>query len=234
MSERIEDVNNDSYRVKNGLSPKRGPAKKLLDDKGNTIWHYWACSKNPDLSYARWKNKLIKDHQNTLNYNGEHALHKICLLGNEKIFDFYINTFSIPENINEKQSLLNYATWSGNIDLVKKIYSLYPENIDKQDEDGLTCLMIAINREKKEIVELLLLSGANPNIIDNKGKNALFYAAEKGDVEIKEMLEEDGADIHLVDKNIDEILEKYLQKTPEEIKRCSNYWVNKYLSKINI
>lgn len=234
MSEIIEDINNDAYRVKNGLSPKRGPATKLLDDKGNTIWHYWACSKKPDLSYKRWKNKLVKEHQDCFNKNGEHPLHKLCLFGNEESFDFYINNFSIPSEINQQQSLLNYATWSGNINLVKKIYSLYPDSIDLQDEDGLTCLMIAINREQKEIVEFLLLSGANPNIIDKKGKNALFYAAEKGEVEIKEMLEEDGADIHLIDKNIDEILEKYLQKTPEEIKRCSNFWVNKYLSKIDI
>lgn len=234
MSELIEDINNDSYRVKHGMSPKRGPTKKSLDNNNNTIWHYWASSKNPDLNYKRWKNKLVKEQQNILNENGEHPLHKICIFGNEKAFNFYVENFSMPENINSKQSLLNYATWSGNINLVKKIYNTYPEIIDDQDEDGMSCLMIAINRDRKDIVDFLIKSGANPNLIDKKGKNALFYAAERGEVEIKEMLEEDGADINCINKNIEEVLENYLQKSEEEVRRYSNFWVNKYIAKLEI
>ena len=61
-------------------------------------------------------------------------------------------------------------------------------DINLQDKNGLTALMVACQKGNKEIVEKLLLKGANPNLKDNQLNTALHFATETGSQEIVRML----------------------------------------------
>ena len=57
--------------------------------------------------------------------------------------------------------------------------------------------MIAVLRERRDVVELLVAQGADINIKDDSGNTALTLAHAKGNQEI----------IHLLEENFDEVLQ---------------------------
>ncbi|WP_341820524.1 ankyrin repeat domain-containing protein [Wolbachia endosymbiont (group A) of Cydia strobilella] len=74
------------------------------------------------------------------------------------------------------------------------------EDIDAQDENGLTFLHRAAARNNKESVELLVKCGAKVDVQDKDGLTPLHYAAVYGCVEIAEYLVEGGANVNAQDK----------------------------------
>ncbi|WP_265036086.1 ankyrin repeat domain-containing protein [Wolbachia endosymbiont (group A) of Anomoia purmunda] len=74
------------------------------------------------------------------------------------------------------------------------------EDIDAQDENGLTFLHRAAARNNKESVELLVKCGAKIDVQDKDGLTPLHYAAAYGCVEIAEYLVEGGANVNAQDK----------------------------------
>ena len=73
-------------------------------------------------------------------------------------------------------------------------------NLNCQDENGQTPLMIAAEKGYLEEVEGLLEFAADPNIQDNKGISALMIASDKGRSKIVRALVKWGADRTLVDR----------------------------------
>jgi len=63
------------------------------------------------------------------------------------------------------------------------------------DEDRMTCLMAAADRNKPEIIKLLVASGSWVDAEDNSGKTALMYAAYN--LEAVEVLVSLGADVNV-------------------------------------
>jgi len=61
-------------------------------------------------------------------------------------------------------------------------------DINMQDKNGSTALMVACQKGNKAIVEKLLLMGANPNLKDKQMNTALHFAAENGSQEVVLML----------------------------------------------
>jgi hypothetical protein len=74
-----------------------------------------------------------------------------------------------------------------------------PSNVNTKDEYGVTALIDASFAGQKEIVELLIMEGADLNAQDNKGDTALMNAAIKGHAEIAELLIANGADVDVRD-----------------------------------
>ena len=64
----------------------------------------------------------------------------------------------------------------------------YNANINAQNENGQTALIIAAQKGYNDIVKLLLEKEANALIVDNYQKSTLSYASERGFTEITEML----------------------------------------------
>ncbi len=60
-------------------------------------------------------------------------------------------------------------------------------NLDERDSDGCTPLMLAIQASRFELVKLLVDSGADATLKDNKGKSTLHYTEGKG-VEIVDLI----------------------------------------------
>lgn len=250
MSEQLQDVilndfswkerkaNEDAIRIALNKQPKRGKYKRFIDKTGNNLWHYWAYYKNPEEIYEKWLKRLNQEDINLKNEKGEHVLHRLALCGKYKAMELLWNNNLIDEdlliNIN-KETLLHYACWSGCPYTVRLILNKYPDLIDAQDEEGYTPLVIAINRCEDELVNDIIMMGANPNIQDIKGKTALHYTAEKGNFGLYEKLEGFGGDNQIKDKTgktPESIIEKYIERTDEENIRYNNFWKNKYHNKL--
>jgi ankyrin repeat protein len=74
-------------------------------------------------------------------------------------------------------------------------------DVNDKDKYGATALIDASLQGQKEIVELLILEGADLNARDNQGNTALMNAALRGHIEIVELLITNGADVSLKDKS---------------------------------
>ena len=74
-------------------------------------------------------------------------------------------------------------------------------DVNAKDKYGVTALIDASLKGQKEIVELLILEGADLNARDNQGDTALMNAALKGHIEIVELLISNGADVSVKDKS---------------------------------
>lgn len=233
-------INSDQFRLYNGEGPQRGPYKDTNDIFGNNLWHYWANDNNPINIYNRWKSRLIKIDMSKKNNNLENIYHKIIINNKIDVLDFLNNEYKEPDILNNtknNENILHYTAWSNNIDLMKKYIKTNHYNINQKNDEGITPLIISIHKNNIDIVNFLLLSGADPNILDSKNKNAMHHAADNGNIDIYELLEDVGGDIEqpdLLKRKPFEILEKYVYKNEEELSHMKNYWLNQYNNRCKI
>ena len=80
---------------------------------------------------------------------------------------------------------LFHAIVNEDIDLVKLLIKHAP--IDHKDEDGDTHLHIAVDINSKEIIELLIMNGANPMLCNHDGLTPSHIAAQKSKSYLEEM-----------------------------------------------
>ena len=80
-------------------------------------------------------------------------------------------------------------------------YFLKKVDVNAQDEEGKTALILASDRGYTEIVKLLLEAGANVNLQDSHGNTALMWASSKGHIEVVRLLLESGAKVDLQNKD---------------------------------
>lgn len=71
---------------------------------------------------------------------------------------------------------------------VSMLVSMNDINNNLQDKEGKTALMHAVTENNEEVLEMLLLAGADRSIKDNLGKTALDYAIEMNAHKISSML----------------------------------------------
>lgn len=93
-----------------------------------------------------------------------------------------------------QQSLLHIAIAVESFSILKVLVEEYKKrniSVDIQDKDGTTPLMLACQRNKEDIVTLLLDAQANPLKQDNSQKNALDYltSVDNCDVALKSQIE---------------------------------------------
>ncbi len=70
-------------------------------------------------------------------------------------------------------------------------------NINAQDAEGNTAVLIVARRANNRMLKLLLERGADPNVQNARGETALFPTASRGDVEAVTALLAAGADVRL-------------------------------------
>ena len=92
-----------------------------------------------------------------------------------------------------------------NIEMARVLLRTPDIQINRAGKDRLTALAIASRKGHKEIVELLLKKGAEPNIRDKYGTTPLHYAALYGRMAIVETLLHSGAD---VDADVTAVIDK--------------------------
>lgn len=74
-------------------------------------------------------------------------------------------------------------------------------DVNVNDHHGVTALIDASFEGKRDIVELLIVEGADLNSRDRQGDTALMNAALKGHIEIVELLIANGADVNSKDNS---------------------------------
>lgn len=80
-----------------------------------------------------------------------------------------------------------------------ELYHLKPP-VDLLDSRHMTPLFWAANYGQISSVELLLVSGANPNHRSQSGKTALMFAAANGYVQVVKSLINHGSDVNIMDE----------------------------------
>jgi len=90
----------------------------------------------------------------------------------------------------------------GYIESVKNVVNKHKVNINRRDKEGRTALEIACSKERKDIVDFLLLDPyININSQNNDGETALHIACTQNSTYIVEQLLNRGADIEIKNKN---------------------------------
>jgi len=92
------------------------------------------------------------------------------------------------------------ASSVGDLQRVKYVFFFKP-NVNTSNEAGQTPVMLASRVGKKEILILLLKSGALVDTKDYSGKTALMYAARRGNKEAVSVLLDYDADVDIEDKD---------------------------------
>lgn len=104
--------------------------------------------------------------------------------------------------------LLRMASIAG-VEVAVKLHIARGDNLDAQDTGGATPLMLAATRRKSGVVRLLLAAGANPELLDPRGRGALDYAAKGGCPECIVLLQE--------------AIEAFRQKNGKELSKEGSY-----------
>lgn len=91
---------------------------------------------------------------------------------------------------------------------IQELQSLCDQNYDFnfKNQDGKTPLILAIEKENKNIIKILL-SKNNPNIQDSNGNSPLHYAVNKQNIEIIKLLLKSGADISTLNSDAQSALD---------------------------
>ncbi|NXR28151.1 KANK3 protein, partial [Cinclus mexicanus] len=87
------------------------------------------------------------------------------------------------------------------MNVVRRLFSMGNVNA-KASQAGQTALMLAVSHGRQEMVEALLVCGADVNLQDEEGSTALMCACEHGRVEtVKLLLAQPTCDISIVDSD---------------------------------
>jgi ankyrin repeat protein len=100
---------------------------------------------------------------------------------------------SLPraESWTDRAAALRQAANSGNLPALRRIIAEKPD-IDARDAGGRTALMLAVLRDQREAVDLLLAAGADPNAADASGTKPLQAALAGAHAAIAVALEQSG------------------------------------------
>jgi ankyrin repeat protein len=94
-------------------------------------------------------------------------------------------------------------TGDGEMKLLDMLTSGVEENvnIDREDYQGLTALMLALIQGHLKAMELLIFKGADLNVKNNGGLAALMLASQDGHVNAMELLIAKGSDVNIMNIN---------------------------------
>ena len=108
------------------------------------------------------------------------------------------DTVSLPHTDIYQGSTILMAAKKDQTAVVETQVTHYTGNSDKQDNNGVTALCFASQGGHSGVIDILLKSGADPNIELKDGRRALMSASEKGHSEV---LLKRGADPNIQKKN---------------------------------
>ena len=192
-----------------GKMLKAGADINIADNEGKGVLSYLIDGyiKNnrdniyPNIVLLKIANKLlkygitIKDIDN-IGIFGMDFIINMAAHGHKEALNYYKNNIkNYLNNIN-----LGYALEVDCVKVAQILISKGIANLNEQNNEGITPLMIASIKGYKNIASLLLQGGANINTVDNHGYNALLYAMEKEKFEIAEYLIDCGAVLDVYDE----------------------------------
>lgn len=170
-----EVENNNIEKVSKLLESNKEFNIDFQDDRGNTMLH---IVKSPEMAELLLKNGINSAIQNN---DGMTAFGKfferIYIINMERICDSLlkngidINAAAYYDEAPVTKIANNSATLTTNIEQMSYLLK-NKADINIKNSQGYTPLMLSVMKNNIDMVRLLLDSGVDANILDNKGRNA--------------------------------------------------------------
>lgn len=196
--------------VKKGAAPVDGPSV-FLDPVGFAKWTAWSTLKYMEKDEAMHKYAHLVETISNAEMDSskpENGYSKgtetVEGFGSKASTGFDISDETEKEadgetNVESKQDICYWAAL-GNVDEVQKCLALKLVSPNFRDTEGLTPLMRAVDRNETNVVDFLVSSGADLNLIDTEGQTALHYAAYCDHAELAGLLVMHGASVEVKDQ----------------------------------
>lgn len=130
----------------------------------------------------------------------------VCILASAFLFNLWYRLGYI--RISEKYSPEAYAgpeihlaAMQGDIEIVRTTLSEKPELLTQTDKYGNSPLHLAAYKGHTDVVQFLILQGADVNVRNNFGGTALLVASYAGQTDVVKVLIANGADVNLAIKD---------------------------------
>lgn len=168
--------------------PSVGPNAKWFDDvkKGNLAAIKKAVEAGQDIE--------VKDSASL----GQTALLWAAFIGYQDIVEYLIsmgaNLYATDRA--DVPHVFKSAVLGKNVNVVKYLYPMFNGKIDlnEQEDDGETLVIVAASNNRIEIVEYLISLGVDLNIVSvPKNHNALTFACARGHTQMTQLLINNGA-----------------------------------------
>ncbi|XP_067653215.1 serine/threonine-protein phosphatase 6 regulatory ankyrin repeat subunit B-like [Haliotis asinina] len=168
----------------------------VIDENGDNILHL-AC-RGGHVKIANYILMQSIVDINAKNSKGETPVLLAARCAKREVFDNLVRKGADLSVIDEDDdNILHYACRGGNVNIVNYILMRNSVDINRKGRGGLTPVMLAAWRAKREVFDSLVKKGADLSGFENYGKNILHLACEGKDVEIvKRILR-----LHIVDIN---------------------------------
>lgn len=151
---------------------------EIENDQKETAIFYAVHTKSSAILQTLIENNV---NVNQLNVHNRTALQDAVISANNRIVNYLLQVSKSFGNCDiHGNNLIFDAVENGNIDIIKKIGSIKEVNLNQVNEDRNTVLHKETVIKNTDLALLLIDLGANPTILDGKGKNFLFYAISKG------------------------------------------------------
>ncbi|MEE9443648.1 MAG: ankyrin repeat domain-containing protein [candidate division Zixibacteria bacterium] len=171
----------------------------IRNDRGSTALHF--AAENGHLQIV----ELLLDRGadlEAIDVDGDTPLMGAAIRGHSEIFKMLLSRGADVDilNINEN-GVLHYAAMGGSVEIVDLLLDR-GQNINTQvaqNQGGFTPLIMAVFRNKQEVVKFLLEKGADIEISDSYGRTPLSIAVQENKQELVKFLLDKGADIENLD-----------------------------------
>lgn len=171
----------------------KGVNVNITDKKGNTPL-IWASYGNPEIVCILLQ---YNANINVINENGKTALSIAKEKENYKI----VRMLNLIKNSNNNKNTLFYAAKNGYINVFKLLVSK-GHDVNAQNEEGLTPLMLASIEGHTKLVEFLISEGCDVSLSDNSGGTALMWAMLNGKLDIVKLILKNGPKFDFKDRNV--------------------------------
>jgi ankyrin repeat protein len=147
----------------------------------------FAVSRNGSLLELIELQKLDSNCINNINENGYSTLILAIYSNNLEVANYLLQNVKNINYLSKSGSALMAAVIKENYEFTKQLIEK-KANLDFQDSNGQTALIMAINTNNVPIIELLISAKANVKIKDNYNKEALDYALKTNNQKIIKLL----------------------------------------------
>ena len=167
-------------------SPPFQAAAMPQDTEGDTPLHL-AVQESQIEMVKLYMNNLINDlglDRNTPNNMGATPLHLACQAGSLQMVELFgeCDICAISAKDNKGRTLLHYVSWKSVDAVAIIVYLVHDKNCDPaiSDNDGNTCLHLALQNGTLEVVQLLVGEfDCDSNCVNTQGSTPLQLASEK-------------------------------------------------------
>ncbi|XP_067653191.1 ankyrin-1-like [Haliotis asinina] len=161
---------------------KRGADLSVTNANNRNILH-WACVGGNDklVNFILMQNNVDI---NGRNIKGMTPVMLAAYYGKREVFDILVRKrVHLSEVGNDGKNILHLVCEGKNVEIVKHILRLHIVDINCRFNE-MTPLMLAVKYHTRNVLQLLLESGADPSLVNRDGDNVLHLACMRGDEEI--------------------------------------------------